>query len=473
MGGDERLAKHRAAGKLDARARVEYVLDAGSFRELGTLAGDVPADAIVAGAGRIGGRPVMIGAEDFTTVAGTIGGASGAKRYRIAELALRDRVPLLMLLEGAGHRQDGKQGSRSPVDLLVQAQCSGNVPVLTAVLGPSAGHGALIAPMSDFAVMSQGASVFTAGPPVVAESLGETVTKDELGGPGVAVASGLIHNVGRDDAATLDLLRIYLSYFPSSAWEYPPHYASDDAESRDVPELLGIIPRDGRRTYDVRAVIDVVFDDQSWFEVQPGFGASVVCALARLGGDPVAIVANNPSVLAGSIDADAADKAAHFISVADSFHLPLVFLADNPGVMPGTVSERRGILRSGARMFAAQTVATTIKLQVTMRKAYGFGSMVMNMIPFDGQSAVFAYPAVTLGAMGASAMSRSRGDDEQESERVRTAELQASYNSAMNLGFDELIDPRDTRNVLLDALDRAKHRRQSPAAPVARVAITP
>ncbi len=206
------------AGKLDARARVDHLLDAGSFRELGTLAGDVPADAIVAGAGRIGGRPVMIGAEDFTTVAGTIGGPSNAKRYRLAELALRDRIPLLMLLEGAGHRQDGRPTGRAPVDLLMQAQCSGNVPVLTAVLGASAGHGALIAPMSDFAVMSEHSSVFTAGPPVVAESLGEIVTKDELGGPGVAVASGLIHNVGTDDPSTLDLLRIYLSYFPSSAW---------------------------------------------------------------------------------------------------------------------------------------------------------------------------------------------------------------------------------------------------------------
>ncbi len=220
-------------------------------------------------------------------------------------------------------------------------------------------------------------------------------------------------------------------------------------------------------------MIDVVVDDESWFEVQPRFGPAVVCALARLGGDPVAVVANNPSVLAGSIDVDAADKAAHFISVADSFHLPLVFLTDNPGVMPGSASERRGILRSGARMFAAQTVATTIKFEITMRKAYGFGSMVMGMMSFNGQSGVYAYPAATMGAMGASAMGRSRGSDDEEAELLRTAELQASYNSAMSLGFDEMIDPRDTRNVLLDALDRAKHRRQSPAAPVARVAITP
>ncbi len=473
MGGEERLAKHRGAGKLDARARVEYLLDPGTFREIGTLGGDVPADAIVAGSGRIGGRPVMVGAEDFTTVAGTIGGASHAKRYRIAELALRDRIPLVMMLEGAGHRQDGKMHSRSPVDLLAQARCSGHVPIVTAVLGPSAGHGALIAPMSDFAVMSRGGSIFTAGPPVVAESLGETISKEDLGGPAVAVGSGLIHNVGTDDPATLDLVRLFLSYFPSSSWSYPPHAVTDDMDARDVTELLEIVPRDGRRTYDMHDVIDVLVDHQSWFAVQPGLGRSVICALARLGGHPVGIVANQPSVLAGSIDADGADKAAHFITVCDSFHLPLVFLADNPGVLPGSASERQGILRSGARMFAAQTVATTPKLQVTFRKAYGFGSMVMSMVGYDGQSGVYAFPGATLGAMGAAAMARSRGSDADEAELLRRVELEASYRSASGLGFDELIDPRETRAVLLDTLDRALQRRQAPAEPVARVAITP
>jgi acetyl-CoA carboxylase carboxyltransferase component len=173
------------------------------------------------------------------------------------------------------------------------------------------------------------------------------------------------------------------------------------------------------------------------------------------------------------VDVDGADKAAHFITVADSFHLPLVFLADNPGVMPGRASEKRGILRSGARMFAAQTLATSPKLQVTLRKAYGFGSMVMGMIPFDGQSAVFALPGATMGAMGAAAMSRAMGADEGEAERLRRAELEASYRSASGLGFDELIDPREIRNVLLHALERALHRRQAAPEPVARVGILP
>src|SRR5262249_26602172 len=178
-------------------------------------------------------------------------------------------------------------------------------------------------------------------------------------------------------------------------------------------------------------------------------------------------------VMAGSVDVDGADKAAHFITVADSFHIPLVFLADNPGVMPGRASEKRGILRSGARMYAAQMLATTPKFQVTLRKAYGFGSMVMAMIPFDNQSAVFAFPGATMGAMGAAAQSRAQGADSEEADRLRRAELEASYRSAGSLGFDELIDPREIRNVLLHSVERALFRRQAAPAPVARIGILP
>jgi acetyl-CoA carboxylase carboxyltransferase component len=177
--------------------------------------------------------------------------------------------------------------------------------------------------------------------------------------------------------------------------------------------------------------------------------------------------------MAGSITSDAADKAAHFIAVADSFHLPLIFLSDNPGVMPGSASERTGILRKGARMYAAQFVATVPKFEVTLRKAYGFGSMVMGMIPFDGQSAVYAFPGATMGAMGASAMSRAKGSDAEEAEMLRIREVEASYRSAQTFGFDELIDPREIRDVLLDSLERAVNRRQAAAEPVARVGIMP
>lgn len=475
MGGEERLRKHRDAGKLDVRARIERLFDPGSFVEIGTLVGgaDAPADAVVIGAGSINGRPVMLAAEDFTVLAGTISSAANAKRYRVAELAMLDKVPLVMLLEGAGFRADGKAHPRMPTDLLAQARCSGRVPLVTAILGASAGHGALVAPVSDFTVMSAHASVFTAGPPVVLESLGQQISKEDLGGPAVAVASGLVHNVAPDDGAALQLVRTYLGYFPSSAWSYPPDAQGDDVGFRPVPELLDIIPSNGRRVYDMHEVVERVFDADSCFEVQPGFGSSLLCILARLGGHPVAVVANQPKVLAGALDADGADKGAHFITVADSFHLPIVFLGDNPGVMPGGQSEQRGILRSGARMYAAQTQARVPKLTVTLRKSYGFGSMLMGVIPFDGQSATFAFPGATMGAMGAAAMSRARGSDVDEAAQLRQLEVEASYRSARAFGQDELISPVETHDRLLGVLERALYRRQAPAEPAARTVIMP
>ena len=476
MGGQERLGRHHASGKLNARERVVHLVDPGSFRELGTLVGgEVPADGIVAGSGLIDGRPVMVGAEDFTTLAGTIGSGSNAKRYRLAELALRTKVPLVMLLEGAGFRPTGKMHARSPTDLLMQARCSGRVPVVTAVMGPSAGHGALIAPMSDFCVMTEQGAIFTAGPPVVRESTGEEISKEDLGGPAVAVPSGLVHNVAPDDREALALVRRYLGYFPSSAWSYPPPGgASEDATGpRSTPELIELVPRDNRKAYDMRAVVDVIVDGDDWLEVQPGFGPAMICALARLGGEPVALVANQPQVLAGSIDADAADKASHFIAVADAFHLPLVFLSDNPGMLPGGRSERSGVLRSGARMFAAQTLASTPKIHLTLRKAYGFGSMVMSLVGFDNQVATFAYPGATLGAMSSGASSSAMGASAEVAEQLRHAELQASYRSAETLGFDELLDPAETRNTLLEAVRRALSTRQEAAAPVSHTAVLP
>jgi acetyl-CoA carboxylase carboxyltransferase component len=478
MGGAERLAKHRGKGKLDARARIDYLLDPGTFRELGTLVGgEIAADGIVVGSGLINGSPVMLGAEDFTTLAGTIGPGGNAKRYRIAELALRDKIPLVMLLEGAGFRPGGGHYGRSPTDLLAQAQCSGRVPTVAAVLGPSAGHGALVAPVCDFRIMSAQGAIFTAGPPVVKESTGEDISKEDLGGPDVALPSGVIHNVADDDETVLDDIRRYLSYFPASAWSYPsPLPAAEGgatSEPRQTPELLGIVSRDNRRIYDMRAVLDVVFDRPDWFEVQPRFGKAIICALAHLGGHPVAVVANQPKVLAGSIDADAADKAAHFIMVADSFHVPIVFLADNPGMLPGSRSERTGVLRAGARMFAAQTAATTLKLHLTLRKAYGFGSMVMSLLSFDEQAATFAYPGATMGAMSAAALSKASHAGEDLTTKLREAELQASYRSAEHMGFDELIDPRETRDALLASLRRGLSSRQAAAEPVARTVIMP
>ena len=224
----------------------------------------------------------------------------------------------------------------------------------------------------------------------------------------------------------------------------------------------------------MRAVLDVVFDRPDWFEVQPKFGPAIICALAHLGGHPVAVVANQPKVLAGSIDADAADKAAHFITVADSFHLPIVFLADNPGMLPGSRSERSGVLRSGARMFAAQTAATTMKLHVTLRKAYGFGSMVMSLLGFDNQSATFAYPGATMGAMSAAALSRAS-----HAGRGRRGQAaQGGGGGVLPVGGAPRVrrthrSGGDPRRAAVGAAARAVYSRQAAAEPVSRTVITP
>jgi methylmalonyl-CoA decarboxylase subunit alpha len=476
MGGAEKVEARRVGGRLDARGRVAALLDPGSFAEIGTLAGGgAPADALVAGVGSIDGRPVALGVEDFTTMGGSIGPAASRKRWRIVDIARRERIPLVMLLEGAGHRppMPGDPAGGGPGDLQAQGRLSGLVPMVCGVMGSSAGHGAITAPLCDWATMTADAAIFTAGPPVVQASLGETVSKEELGGPAVAVASGVIHNVAADDVSLLADIRVYLSYFGSSAWERPPWIDTGDLGRRRLDDLLEIVPRDGNRGYDMRQAVSRVVDGGGFFQIQPDFGPSIICALARIGGDAVGVVANQPAVIAGSLDVDAADKAAHFVQLCDSFHLPLVFMTDNPGVMAGTVSERAGILRAGARMFTAQTRASTVKIQITMRKAYGFGSCVMAMNSYDDQTVSYAFPGATMGAMGSQGAGNAVGADDDTRAQLRQAELESSYRSASGLGFDELIDPRELRNAVLDGLALSARRRAGVAAPVARTGLTP
>jgi methylmalonyl-CoA decarboxylase subunit alpha len=485
MGGSERLERHRRDGRFDARARVERLLDEDTFVELGMLVGSVhrgvvppvPADGLIAGHGLIDGRPVLVGAEDFTVMGGSIGLGTTAKRQRLAELAGQERVPLVMLLEGAGERTQNafERRGRAPNDLQTLAHLSGLVPTIAVVMGPSAGHGALTAPLMDFVVMVEGASLFSAGPPLVKEATGEDVTKDDLGGTAVhTVVSGVAHNAAPDDRDALDLVRRYLSYFPSNAWQRPqPLAGADDTAPRAVDALTDLIPADPRRRYDVRPVVELLADRGSVLEIESAFGRPIVTALARLGGEPVAIVANQPAVKAGAIDSDAADKAAHFIDVAGAFHLPLVFLADNPGVLAGTAAERSGILRHAARMFAAQARVDSTKLHVTLRKAYGFGSSLMAMNPFDRQTVTLALPGARLGAMPATGGGAAAGVDDDAQRVLDHAELGGAYSSADTMSYDEVVEPGELRNAVLAALRLSETRRSQPAEPARHHGVSP
>ncbi len=484
MGGSERLERQREDGRLDARQRVAHLFDPGSFVELGSLTGSVqrgvspiaPADALVAGHGTIDGRPVLVGAEDFTVMGGSIGLGTSAKRHRLTQLAEQERVPLVMLLEGAGDRAQNafERRGRAPNDLQALVALSGLVPTVCVVMGPSAGHGALTAPLMDFVVMVEGAALFSAGPPLVQAAIGEEITKEELGGTPVhTVVSGVAHNRAADDAAALDLVRAYLSYLPSNAWTHPPASAGEDSGPRRLDGILDLIPADPRRAYDVRAVIELVGDAGTVLEIAPAFGRSVVTAFARLGGEAVAVVANQPAVKAGSIDADSADKAAHFLAVADAFHVPVVLFADNPGVLAGSAAERSGILRHAARMFAAQARVTSPKLHVTLRKAYGFGSSLMGMNPFDGQTVALALPGTRLGAMPADSGADAAKLESDARMVLANAEVGGAYGAADTMSYDDVVDPRDLRDHLLAALRLTAARRAGPVEPVTHRGIAP
>ncbi|SNS12033.1 Acetyl-CoA carboxylase, carboxyltransferase component [Sphingomonas laterariae] len=482
MGGTDRIAKQQAAGKLDARQRAAALFDEGSFVEIGAFTavlsegGDTPApaDGLVAGFGRIDGRPALAGIEDFTVLAGSIGDAGADKRYRLTQLAAQERLPLVFMLEGAGHRLTNAHQGRSPNDLQGLADLSGQVPMLSLVMGPSAGHGALTAMLSDFVVMTKAASMFAAGPPLVKSAIGEVVTKEELGGPQVHVtASGVAHNLAEDDAAAIAMARRYLSYFPSNAWGHAPRQDGPDTAPRRIDELLSIIDPDPRFPFSMRRALELVVDAGSLLEIQPAYGAPLVTALARIGGHSVAIVANDPAIGAGAVDAAAADKAAHFLDVAGAFHLPVIFLTDNPGVMAGTAAEKSGALRSAARMFVAQHRLRTPKIHVTLRKAFGFGSSIMAMNPFDGQTLSLAFPAITLGAMPAAGGADAAKLDPETRARIAAEQAGGAYHLADKLAFDDVIDPRDLRNALITGLAMAEARRAGPFGPVRLGGVSP
>lgn len=452
----------------DARDRVRWLLDPDSFVELGRLAGpeEVPADAFVAGHGTVDGRPVLVGAEEFSVAGGSIGIANASKRSRIAELAEREGLPLVLMLEGAGHRATNALAHPRPApgDLQALARLGGRVPLVVLVTGPSAGHGALAAPLADLVVMVEGrAALFAAGPPVVRASLGEQVTKEDLGGAQVhSVHSGVAHAVVPDARRAVALGRRYLSYLPSNAdgvapWA-GPEQGNADVDRRPVPEILDIVPANPRRPYRMMDVLEVVFDHGSVMDVQSAYGPSLLTALARLGGHAVAVVANDPGVEAGAITAAAAEKAARFIRTADAFNLPLVFLADTPGMLAGRESERAGVLRLGAQMFTAQHRSTVPKLHVTLRKAFGFGSSVMAMNPYDHQAVSLAFPTATLGGIPADVGARTAGASDETRRALVDDESAGPWGRVRTGTYDDAIDPREVRDHLRDGL-RLTHQR--------------
>jgi acetyl-CoA carboxylase carboxyltransferase component len=464
MGGPDRLERHRSSGRLDVRARIDRLFDRGTFREIGALVGnksDLPADGFVCGHGAIDGRLAFVGAEDFTVKAGTVGVGGSYKRHRVADLAVQEGAPIVWIKEGAGARMGQRTSTpaRVPVDLEPMADCKGRVPVVCLVLGISAGHGALAAPLADFVVMTKRAAMFTGGPALVEAAIGEDISATELGGWRIcAEVSGTAHNVVDDDEQAIDLARAYLSYFPPNCSAPVPHWPGGDSGYRATDELLSMIPPNPRVPYDVRDVIRVIADDQDYLEVQPLYGPSISTGWATVGGRVVGFVANNPAVQAGALSAAAAIKATELIETADTFGQPVVFLLDNPGVMAGSQAEREGILKWGGRMYLAGRRLSTPKISVLMRKGFGFGLVTMAHMPHDKQTLVLALPSANIASMPAESGGRTANLDDETRAKIERAQRGGPYGLADRLGVDDVIAPSELRNRLIDGLSMAANR---------------
>ncbi|MHB1808543.1 MAG: acyl-CoA carboxylase subunit beta [Solirubrobacteraceae bacterium] len=480
MGGAERVRRHRESGRQTVRQRLDMLLDEGSLYELGLLAQPervesrpAPADAIVTGFGLIAGRRAAVIGIDATVLAGTTAQVNMRKQTRIAELAGRAGVPLLFLADADGGRIPDVMGWRFsglPFDfrsfLAAPAGCPA-VPRLAAALGPCFGDAALHASGAHFVVMTERAAVALSGPPVVAGAIGEEVDPSVLGGPKIATASGLVHEVVADEPEALAALLRFLSYVPDSAACEPPR-ADSRPPARDAEELLRLVPAEPRRAYDMRRVLEAIFDGGSIMQWASRWGASLLTALARLEGMPIGVVASQPMQRAGVLDVDALSKAADFARMCDTFGLPLVFLHDVPGLMIGTQAEEAGIVRAYERLVATLSRVRVPRIGVIVRKSYGGGNFAMSGRP-TAPDLMFAWPTAELGFMaprtGVATAYRRRlervaVEQGQDARRRLHEQLEAEWahesepwEAAAHIYLDDVIDPRSTRDQLSRGID--------------------
>jgi acetyl-CoA carboxylase carboxyltransferase component len=485
MGGEEEIAKQLKAGKLTVRQRLDLLLDRGSLFELGILAqsvsGDLalkdkrtPADGVITGFGLIGGRRVAIIAYDFTVIAGSIGEVNERKCDRMRELALTERVPIVWLLDSAGARIQEIASSRFAETgklFYDQVKMSGVVPQVAAVMGPCAAGTAYIAGLADFVPMVKGtASMALAGAHLVKAAIGEEISTEDLGGSRVhCVESGVADLEAVSDEACLAAIKKYLSYMPSHCDESPARAEWDEDRLRLPDDLLTLIPESSKRPYDMKAVIKLIGDYEDFFEIKPQFAPGIITALTRIGGFAVGVVANQPMVAGGVIDVDGSDKAARFINLCNAYNIPLVFLQDVPGFMVGSAVEKKGIIRHGAKMLFATSRASVPKVTVVLRKAYGAGYYVMCGRAF-GPDAIYAWPSAEISLMGAEGAVNivHRKDIQTATDPVaKKAELIGLYEEKISLEMayqgatiDDVIDPRDTRKLIIKSLENTRAKRQ-------------
>ena len=477
MGGEERVERARAAGRLTVRERIERLLDPGTFRETGALAGrsaydengrlvEVRPSNFVCGRGEIDRRAVIVGGDDFTVRGGAADGAVGDKQGWAERAALAGRRPIVRLVDGTGGGgsvKTNKKLARSYLPVLfgweTSVELMSTVPVVAAALGPVAGLGAARVAASHFSVMVRETSqVFVAGPPVVRRALGREVGKEELGGHRIhARGSGAVDNEAESEQEAFAQIRAFLSYLPGSVYEAPPRVEPDDDPGRAEEALLSIVPRDRRKTYDVRELLGLVLDRGSLFEMSRHYGRAVVTGLARLDGYPVGVLAHDPRVAAGAIDADESEKIVRFFDLCDTFHLPLVYFVDNPGFMVGVEAERRGAIRKGVRAVTAAYQASVPRVSILIRKVFGVGG---GLHAGPGLLGRYAWPSAEWGSLpiegGVEAAYRRRLEASDDPDALRAqleselSGLRSPFRTAEAFGVEEIIDPRRTRPLLVD-----------------------
>lgn len=481
-GGEERVAKQHAAGKMTARERLVYLFDAGTFQELDNLATSTsdafglqkklsPGDGVITGYGKINGRLVFASSQDFTVVGGALGECHAAKICRTMDKAMEMHAPFVNLNDSGGARiEEGISALHGYGGIFYRnTKASGLIPQIAVMLGPCAGGACYSPAICDFIVMAKNTSrMFITGPGVIQKATGETVSFDDLGGADVhASVSGVSHFVYDNDQEALDGVRNLLNYLPASNQDaVPDNFEFTDPEDCDFQE---IVPDNQKKAYNVKDVLEHVLDKDSFLEIQKDFALNIVIGFGRMAGKVVGVVANQPDYMGGCIDVNASDKAARFIRFCDSFGIPLVVFVDVPGFLPGVNQERNGIIRHGAKMLYAFSEATVPKISVILRKAYGGAYIAMNSIN-TGADVVYAWPIAQVAVMGAESAVEiiyKREIKEAENQADKRTELIEAYNKyfmnpyvAAKRGYvNEVISPSETRRKILASLDMLSNKR--------------
>ncbi|TDL34656.1 acyl-CoA carboxylase subunit beta [Jeotgalibacillus sp. S-D1] len=483
-GGDERIARQHDKGKLTARERIDLLVDEGSFMELNPFiehrSGDFgmdglkgPGDGVVTGFGKVNGRDIYLFSQDFTVFGGALGEMHAEKIAHVMDLAAKNGAPFIGLNDSGGARiQEGVVSLDGYGHIFYRnAIYSGVIPQISVIMGPCAG-GAVYSPaITDFVFMVDKTSqMFITGPKVIETVTGEKISSEDLGGSKIHNSiSGNAHFRAQTEKEILEDVRSLLSYLPQSNEEKPPRMEAD-LQSDDRPDLADSIPYDPLRPYDVRIVIEQVVDEDSFMEVQKEFARNIVIGLARIKGEVVGLICNQPKVMAGGLDIDSSDKASRFIRFCDSFNIPLITFEDVTGFFPGIKQEHGGIIRHGAKILYAYSEATVPKMTVILRKAYGGAYVALNSKSI-GADLVFAWPNAEIAVMGpqgaaniifAKEIAQSSNPEETRAKKIEEyrEKFANPFVAAARGMVDDVIDPRETRIKLIQALDMMRNKKE-------------